>query len=121
MIAIAYQFYKGTDLSAAGNNGKSYQPAIVETFNGKDTKDEVNILILGSHQRAAKNLPMPEQTPLWLSMWAIKEGKIKMVQLARHLSEYQGGLRERLFSGPETQYGFPTLVGKIIIRSGAHA
>lgn len=44
VLAMAYQFYKGTDLSAAGNNGKSYQPALVETFNGKDTRDGVNIL-----------------------------------------------------------------------------
>ena len=78
---MAYQFYKGTDLSAAGNNGKSYQPAIVETFNGKDTKDGVNILILGSDQRVSKNLPMPEQTPLWWSMWAIKKVRLRWLAL----------------------------------------
>ena len=43
VLAMAYQFYKGTDLSAAGNNGKAFWVLTNES---------------------AKNLPMPEQTLL---------------------------------------------------------
>ena len=83
MIAMAYQFYKGTDLSAAGNNGKSYQPAIVETFNGKDTKDGVNILILGSDQRVSQESTDARTDSIMVVNVGNKEGKVKMVSFMR--------------------------------------
>ncbi len=83
VIAMAYQFYKGTDLSAAGNNGKSYQPAIVETFNGKDTKDGVNILILGSDQRVSQESTDARTDSIMVVNVGNKEGKIKMVSFMR--------------------------------------
>lgn len=83
MIAMAYQFYKGTDLSAAGNNGKSYQPAVVETFNGKDTKDGVNILILGSDQRVSQDSTDARTDSIMVVNVGNKEGKIKMVSFMR--------------------------------------
>ena len=83
VIAMAYQFYKGTDLSAAGNNGKSYQPAIVETFNGKDTKDGVNILILGSDQRVSQESTDARTDSIMVVNVGNKEGKVKMVSFMR--------------------------------------
>ena len=83
VIAMAYQFYKGTDLSATGNNGKSYQPAIVETFNGKDTKDGVNILILGSDQRVSQDSTDARTDSIMVVNVGNKEGKVKMVSFMR--------------------------------------
>ena len=83
VLAMAYQFYKGTDLSAAGNNGKAYQPAIVETFNGKDTKDGVNILILGSDQRVSQESTDARTDSIIVVNVGNKEGKIKMVSFMR--------------------------------------
>ena len=83
VLAMAYQFYKGTDLSAAGNNGKSYQPAVVETFNGKDTKDGVNILILGSDQRVSQDSTDARTDSIMVVNVGNKEGKIKMVSFMR--------------------------------------
>ena len=80
---MAYQFYKGTDLSAAGNNGKAYQPALVETFNGKDTKDGVNILILGSDQRVSQESTEARTDSIIVVNVGNKEGKIKMVSFMR--------------------------------------
>lgn len=83
VLAMAYQFYKGTDLSAAGNNGKAYQPALVETFNGKDTKDGVNILILGSDQRVSQESTEARTDSIIVVNVGNKEGKIKMVSFMR--------------------------------------
>lgn len=83
VLAMAYQFYKGTDLSAAGNNGKAYQPALVETFNGKDTKDGVNILILGSDQRVSQKSTDARTDSIIVVNVGNKEGKIKMVSFMR--------------------------------------
>ena len=83
VLAMAYQFYKGTDLSAAGNNGKTYQPALVETFNGKDTKDGVNILILGSDQRVSQDSTDARTDSIMVVNVGNKEGKIKMVSFMR--------------------------------------
>lgn len=83
VLAMAYQFYKGTDLSAAGNNGKSYQPALVETFNGKDTRDGVNILILGSDQRVSQESTDARTDSIMVINVGNKEGKIKMVSFMR--------------------------------------
>ncbi len=59
---------QGTDLSAAGNV-VIYQPAVVETFNGKDTKDRVNILILGSDNVSQKST---DRLHYGGPMWAIR-------------------------------------------------
>lgn len=83
VLAMAYQFYKGTDLSAAGNNGKAYQPALVKTFNGKDTKDGVNILILGSDQRVSQESTEARTDSIIVVNVGNKEGKIKMVSFMR--------------------------------------
>ena len=83
VLAMAYQFYKGTDLSAAGNNGKAYQPALVETFNGKDTKDGVNILILGSDQRVSQKSTDARTDSIIVVNVGNKEGKIKMISFMR--------------------------------------
>lgn len=83
VLAMAYQFYKGTDLSAAGDNGKAYQPALVETFNGKDTKDGVNILILGSDQRVSQKSTDARTDSIIVVNVGNKEGKIKMVSFMR--------------------------------------
>ena len=83
VLGMAYQFYKGTDLSAAGNNGKAYQPALVETFNGKDTKDGVNILILGSDQRVSQESTEARTDSIIVVNVGNKEGKIKMVSFMR--------------------------------------
>lgn len=83
VLAMAYQFYKGTDLSAAGNNGKAYQPALVETFNGKETKDGVNILILGSDQRVSQKSTDARTDSIIVVNVGNKEGKIKMVSFMR--------------------------------------
>lgn len=83
VLAMAYQFYKGTNLSAAGNNGKAYQPALVETFNGKDTKDGVNILILGSDQRVSQESTEARTDSIIVVNVGNKEGKIKMVSFMR--------------------------------------
>ena len=83
VLAMVYQFYKGTNLSAAGNNGKAYQPALVETFNGKDTKDGVNILILGSDQRVSQESTEARTDSIIVVNVGNKEGKIKMVSFMR--------------------------------------
>ena len=80
---MAYQFYKEQTFLFAGNNGKSYQPAVVETFNGKDTKDGVNILILGSDQRVSQDSTDARTDSIMVVNVGNKEGKIKMVSFMR--------------------------------------
>ena len=124
VIAMAYQFYKGTDLSAAGNNGKSYQPAIVETFNGKDTKDGVNILILGSDQRVSQESTDARTDSIMVVNVGNKEGKVKMVSFMRDTlvnikgaseTDYSQDLKlnDTLFpNGVEINAKFATIDGK---------
>ena len=67
----------------SGINGKSYQPALVETFNGKDTRDGVNILILGSDQRVSQESTDARTDSIMVINVGNKEGKIKMVSFMR--------------------------------------
>ena len=82
-IGIARSFLKGADLSASGNNGKTYEAAIRENFNGQDTKDGVNILILGSDQRVTQGSSEARTDSIMVLNVGNKEGKIKMVSFMR--------------------------------------
>ena len=83
-----------TDLSATGNNGKkSYQPAIVETFNGKDTKDGVNIIFLVLTNVNQESTDARTDSIMVVNV-GNKEGKVKMVSMREHLGSISRGLQK---------------------------
>ena len=101
MLAMAYQILQGTDLSAVQVIMVNFTIAIVETFNGKDTKDGVNILILGSDQRVSQESTDARTDSIIVVNVGNKEGKIKMVSFMRD-TLVNIKVSETLFSGLET-------------------
>lgn len=82
-VGIVRSFMGGMDLSANGNNGQVYQPAVQEVFNGQDTKDGINILVLGSDQRVTQGSTDARTDSIMVVNVGNKEGKIKMVSFMR--------------------------------------
>ncbi|MCW0998204.1 LytR family transcriptional regulator, partial [Streptococcus anginosus] len=52
MAGMIYMFFKGVNDVSSGET--NYTAAVTETFNGEDSDDGTNILILGSDQRVTQ-------------------------------------------------------------------
>lgn len=79
-IGMLYMFFKGVnDVS----NGTSYSPAVQETFNGQDTPDGTNILILGSDQRVTQDSLEARTDTIMVMNIGGSDGKIKLVSFMR--------------------------------------
>ena len=65
-------FVKGLNSKPAGKDAK---PAVVEKFNGKKSRDGVNILILGTDGRIGEKSDETGQTPSWWSMSITKKAR----------------------------------------------
>ena len=81
ILAMGYMFYKG--VSDVENGDTSYKAAVKETFNGKDTKDGTNILILGSDQRVSQGTADARTDTIMVMNVGNKDGKIKLVSFMR--------------------------------------
>ncbi|MGV3011032.1 LCP family protein [Streptococcus thoraltensis] len=75
-------FFKG--VTAISNpSGKKYQPAVEEYFNGQDTSDGTNILILGSDKRVTQNSEDARTDTIMVVNVGNKAKDIKMVSFMR--------------------------------------
>ncbi|MCB5015844.1 LCP family protein [Streptococcus mutans] len=75
-------FIKGMNDISSGKN-KNYKPAVVEKFNGKNTKDGTNILVLGSDQRITQGSSEARTDTIMVLNVGNKDKKIKMVSFMR--------------------------------------
>ncbi|MGT2932946.1 LCP family protein [Streptococcus catagoni] len=80
-MGIVFMFVKGM-FDASGNN-KNYQPAVKEKFNGTDTTDGTNILVLGSDKRVTQNATDARTDTIMVVNVGNKDKKIKMVSFMR--------------------------------------
>ncbi|MGT2844108.1 LCP family protein [Streptococcus hongkongensis] len=78
---VIFMFFKGMfDISS---NKKNYKPAVSEVFNGKDTKDGTNILVLGSDQRVTQGSTDARTDTIMVVNVGNKDKKVKMVSFMR--------------------------------------
>lgn len=90
---MIYMFYKGmSDVSSGKTN---YSPAVTEEFNGVDTADGTNILILGSDQRITQGSSDARTDTIMVMNIGNKDGKIKLVSF----------MRDTLVNIPNVSYG----------------
>lgn len=67
-MGLGLMFAKGVfDIST---NKANYKPAVSQAFDGQETQDGTNILVLVLTNELLKVLQMLAQIPLWLSMSA---------------------------------------------------
>ncbi|MFC3931235.1 LCP family protein [Streptococcus dentapri] len=80
LAAMGYKFYKG--FSSVGGNGK-YSAAVVEKFNGQDTADGTNILILGSDKRVTQGSTDARTDSIMVLNVGNSDNKVKLVSFMR--------------------------------------
>lgn len=78
---MGYKFYKG--LSAVNGANSKYKPAIKEKFNGEDTEDGTNILILGSDKRVTQGSTDARTDSIMVVNIGNSDHKAKMVSFMR--------------------------------------
>ncbi|MGT2906575.1 LCP family protein [Streptococcus dentiloxodontae] len=84
LLAIMGIFlWKGYNEVTSGADGKSYQPAVQEVFNGEDAKDGTNILVLGSDQRISQGSSDARTDTIMVVNVGNSDNKIKMVSFMR--------------------------------------
>lgn len=81
LFGIIFMFAKGY-LDISGNKTK-YKPAVTETFNGIDTKDGTNILVLGSDQRVTQTTSEARTDTIMVINVGNKDKKIKIASFMR--------------------------------------
>ncbi|MEQ9810710.1 LCP family protein [Streptococcus jiangjianxini] len=79
---LLVMFFKGVT-GISNPSGKSYQPAVEEYFNGQDTSDGTNILILGSDKRIAQGAEDARTDTIMVVNIGNKDKDIKMVSFMR--------------------------------------
>ncbi|EHJ52491.1 LCP family protein [Streptococcus macacae] len=82
IAGMVFMFVKSMNDISSGNN-KKYKPAVVEKFNGQDTKDGTNILVLGSDQRVTQGSSDARTDTIMVVNVGNKDKKIKMVSFMR--------------------------------------
>ncbi|VTS21154.1 cell envelope-related function transcriptional attenuator common domain-containing protein [Streptococcus porcinus] len=81
IAGVILMFAKGYfDIST---NKAKYKPAVTETFNGVDTKNGTNILILGSDQRVTQKSDDARTDTIMVLNIGNKDKKVKMVSFMR--------------------------------------
>ena len=81
-IGMTLMFLKGFQ-SREDNKPKDAKAAQVQVFHGQDTRDGVNILILGSDQRVSQESTDARTDSIMVVNVGNKEGKVKMVSFMR--------------------------------------
>ena len=81
MAGMIYMFFRGvSDVSSGETN---YSAAVTETFNGEDSDDGTNILILGSDQRITQGSSDARTDTIMVMNIGNSDGKIKLVSFMR--------------------------------------
>lgn len=81
LIGMIVMFFKGVNDVTSGK--ENYQPAQTEVFNGVDTLDGTNILILGSDQRVTQNSASARTDTIMVMNIGGSDGKAKLVSFMR--------------------------------------
>ena len=89
---MVFMFVKGLSSKPAGKDAK---PAVVEKFNGKKSRDGVNILILGTDGRIGEKSDETRTDSIMVVNVNNKEGKIKMVSFMRDTLVHIDGVSQQ--------------------------
>lgn len=81
MAGMIYMFFRGVSDVSSGET--SYSAAVTETFNGEDSDDGTNILILGSDQRITQGSSDARTDTIMVMNIGNSDGKIKLVSFMR--------------------------------------
>lgn len=81
ILGIVFMFFKGM-LDISGNK-QNYKPATSETFNGVDTRDGTNILVLGSDKRVTQGSTEARTDTIMVVNVGNKDKKVKIVSFMR--------------------------------------
>lgn len=81
MAGMIYMFFKGVNDVSTGET--NYTAAVTETFNGEDSDDGTNILILGSDQRITQGSSDARTDTIMVMNIGNSDGKIKLVSFMR--------------------------------------
>ncbi|MDK6857626.1 LCP family protein [Streptococcus pasteurianus] len=81
MAGMIYMFFKGVNDVSSGET--NYTAAVTETFNGEDSDDGTNILILGSDQRVTQGSSDARTDTIMVMNIGNSDGKIKLVSFMR--------------------------------------
>ncbi|MFU2163242.1 LCP family protein [Streptococcus pluranimalium] len=82
MAALFVMFFKGVTGSSK-SNGEQLQPAVQEYFEGQDSRDGANILILGSDKRIAQGSEDARTDTIMVVNVGNKDKDVKMVSFMR--------------------------------------
>lgn len=89
---MVFMFIKGLNSKPAGKDAK---PAVVEKFNGKKSRDGVNILILGTDGRIGEKSDETRTDSIMVVNVNNKDGKIKMVSFMRDTLVHIDGVSQQ--------------------------
>ena len=89
---MVFMFVKGLNSKPTGQDAK---PAVVEKFNGKKSRDGVNILILGTDGRIGEKSDETRTDSIMVVNVNNKEGKIKMVSFMRDTLVHIDGVSQQ--------------------------
>ena len=89
---VVFMFVKVLDSKPAGKDAK---PAVVEKFNGKKSRDGVNILILGTDGRIGEKSDETRTDSIMVVNVNNKDGKIKMVSFMRDTLVHIDGVSQQ--------------------------
>ncbi len=89
---MVFMFVKGLNSKPTGPDAK---PAVVEKFNGKKSRDGVNILILGTDGRIGEKSDETRTDSIMVVNVNNKEGKIKMVSFMRDTLVHIDGVSQQ--------------------------
>lgn len=81
LVGMIYMFFKG--VNDVSNDKTNYTAAVTETFNGEDSDDGTNILILGSDQRVTQGSSDARTDMIMVMNIGNSDGKIKLVSFMR--------------------------------------
>ena len=81
IAGMIYMFFKGVNDVSSGKT--NYTAAVTETFNGEDSDDGTNILILGSDQRITQGSSDARTDTIMVMNIGNSDGKIKLVSFMR--------------------------------------
>ena len=89
---MVFMFIKGLNSKPTGPDAK---PAVVEKFNGKKSRDGVNILILGTDGRIGEKSDETRTDSIMVVNVNNKDGKIKMVSFMRDTLVHIDGVSQQ--------------------------
>ena len=102
-VGMIVMFLKGFQ-SANSNNPKDAKAAQVEVFNGQDTRDGVNILILGTDGRIGQNSAETRTDSIMVLNVSGKDKKLKLVSFMRDNLVYIDGYSQVINGQKQTDH-----------------